>query len=419
MQSPPTDTADAKTAFRKPSNDAANRKYRRRSPVSGSSSSSGSPKHENSFSPHSREDFARASDHMRGRRELERDPGRSQYSRSSSDSHRYSDRQSSRYSHSHNRHDDYNRHEDKYADEEERHHQKLSSRYVRESKGGTYSDQTRHETAYNRSRDKYSHRRNDADREDSYLEHQKQRDKESFYNRDGSGRRHAKELDGRKRDKEEKNIGDRECIKEKNRHGRETGEQFEGKTVRIGENQESTAKRPKMFSFDNTEYGNDGPESKTTAAEEKPTSSLKQLPDVACKVASEQSKFSVNDSEAANDLNAAKVAAMKAAELVNRNLTGTGCMSADQKKKLLWGNKKNTTAEESGHRWDTALFSDRERQEKFNKLMGVKGDVKMEQKPEKQNGSDALQAEKLQLDLEKQYTAGLRRRDGRTVGLGL
>lgn len=41
MQSPPTDTADAKTAFRKPSNDAANRKYRRRSPVSGSSSSSG------------------------------------------------------------------------------------------------------------------------------------------------------------------------------------------------------------------------------------------------------------------------------------------------------------------------------------------------------------------------------------------
>lgn len=58
-----------------------------------------------------------------------------------------------------------------------------------------------------------------------------------------------------------------------------------------------------------------GPESKTTAAEEKPTSSLKQLPDVACKVASEQSKFSVNDSEAANDLNAAKVAAMKAAEL--------------------------------------------------------------------------------------------------------
>ncbi|GMP97818.1 hypothetical protein CsSME_00045925 [Camellia sinensis var. sinensis] len=63
------------------------------------------------------------------------------------------------------------------------------------------------------------------------------------------------------------------------------------------------------------------------------------------------------------------------------NLIGTGYMSTDQKKKLLWGNKKSTTAEELvlvafgapkrffGHHWDTALFSDRERQEKFNKLM--------------------------------------------------
>lgn len=31
---------------------------------------------------------------------------------------------------------------------------------------------------------------------------------------------------------------------------------------------------------------------------------------------------------------------------VNKNLIGTGYMSADQKKKLLWGNKKNTAAEE-------------------------------------------------------------------------
>ncbi|THG02814.1 hypothetical protein TEA_017044 [Camellia sinensis var. sinensis] len=74
------------------------------------------------------------------------------------------------------------------------------------------------------------------------------------------------------------------------------------------------------------------------------------------------------------------------------------------------GNKKNTAAEESGHHWDSALFSDRERQEKFNKLMGVKGDVKVEQKPDNQESSSLLQAEKqreLQLDLEKQYTAGL------------
>ncbi|KAG9147570.1 hypothetical protein Leryth_007364 [Lithospermum erythrorhizon] len=59
------------------------------------------------------------------------------------------------------------------------------------------------------------------------------------------------------------------------------------------------------------------------------------------------------------------------------------------------------------------IFADREKQEKFNKLMGVKGDIKVENKPDI---SDA-EKEKIQLDLEKQYTAGLRRRDGRTVGL--
>ncbi|XP_031128869.1 arginine/serine-rich coiled-coil protein 2-like isoform X2 [Ipomoea triloba] len=92
-------------------------------------------------------------------------------------------------------------------------------------------------------------------------------------------------------------------------------------------------------------------------------------------------------------------------------------MTADQKKKLLWGSKKNTTnSEESAHCWDTSTFGDCERQEKFNKLMGVKGNMKMENKPGTQ---DAEKQKELQMDLEKQYTAGLRRRDGRTVGLGL
>ncbi|MFS7895263.1 putative small acidic protein [Helianthus anomalus] len=112
---------------------------------------------------------------------------------------------------------------------------------------------------------------------------------------------------------------------------------------------------------------------------------------------------------------AAQVAAMKAAELVNRNLIGTGVMSTDQKKKLLWGSKKTTPTQEVAHRWDTSMFSDRERQEKFNKLMGVK----VEPKPEIQDSSLAEKQKELQMDLEKQYTAGLRRRDGRTVGLGL
>lgn len=52
----------------------------------------------------------------------------------------------------------------------------------------------------------------------------------------------------------------------------------------------------------------------------------------------------------------------------------------------------------------------------------MKGDLKPAQQPDDKDGSSQLRAEKqeqLQLDLEKQYTAGLRRRDGRTVGLGL
>lgn len=52
----------------------------------------------------------------------------------------------------------------------------------------------------------------------------------------------------------------------------------------------------------------------------------------------------------------------------------------------------------------------------------MKGDANVEHRPGDQDGGSHLQAEKqreLQLDLEKQYTAGLRRRDGRTVGLGL
>lgn len=133
-------------------------------------------------------------------------------------------------------------------------------------------------------------------------------------------------------------------------------------------------------------------------------------------LSAKQVKESTEKFTIGQDLNAAKLAAIQAAELVNRNLVGTGLMSTDQKKKLLWGSKKNIP-DESGTRWDLQLFSDRERQEKFNKLMGVKGDgIPQERKPDEK---DVEKQKELQLDLEKQYTAGLRRRDGRTVGLGL
>ncbi|KAL3646751.1 hypothetical protein CASFOL_009295 [Castilleja foliolosa] len=106
-------------------------------------------------------------------------------------------------------------------------------------------------------------------------------------------------------------------------------------------------------------------------------------------------------------------------------------MSTDQKKKLLWGNKKNTAPKESVHRWDATTFGDRDRQEKFNKLMslrlhwylwpivGREGGCKGGANKQDNNPDVKKQREQLQMDLERQYTAGLRRRDGRTVGLGL
>lgn len=48
----------------------------------------------------------------------------------------------------------------------------------------------------------------------------------------------------------------------------------------------------------------------------------------------------------------------------------------------------------------------------------MKGEAKVDAKPMSSQDAEK-QREQLQLDLEKQYTAGLRRRDGRTVGLGL
>lgn len=131
---------------------------------------------------------------------------------------------------------------------------------------------------------------------------------------------------------------------------------------------------------------------------------------------------------ASSDPEAAKMAAMKAAALVNINLGGI--KSVDEKKKLLWGSKdqQKPAAVASGtNRWETVRFADRDRQDKFHKLMGVKGEAGGEGIQDGQAMSQGTldssftteKQEELQQDLEKQFTAGLRRRDGRTVGLGL
>lgn len=501
LDSSSADKGDAKTAFCKPSKDTVNRNYRRRSPLSGSSSSDGSPERNDSSSPKfSRGDLGNVSEHQPRRkddgREFNRDSERS-YCGRSSDSYRHSARQS-RNSNSYYRHADYIKH-DKHADDEERTYQKLSSRSGRESRGSAHFDHVRSRD-YSRYVDKNSHDKNDGsghrskdkDRESKFLEYQKYKD-DSSSERVGSGRSHGRfedmererdrhsvdrdfqdekkdyrrssrdfrsernlsykesrghrsdsisrrdgskhrESEGFKSDFKEmddenfardhrKKYDDTEIKRSKDQIIEEPTEQSENKDIFRSEDQESAAKRPKLFNLDKgiAARKDDNVSKFTTTSDGRESSSSKQVQDGKMTLG----KTQANHAEVSNDINAAKVAAMKAAELVNRNLTGAGpvgCMTADQKKKLLWGNKKNATAEEAGHRWDTALFTDRERQEKFNKLMGVKGELKLDPNPDNQEGTDLLLPDKqkeLQQDLEKQYTAGLRRRDGRTVGLGL
>ncbi|XP_057785353.1 uncharacterized protein LOC131002866 isoform X2 [Salvia miltiorrhiza] len=433
MDSNARESLDSKAEFRKPSNDAANRKYRRRSPVGGSSSSDGSPRNGRSLSPvPSRKETARVADDKR-----KRDDDRNQSGRSD-EPYKYSDRQSSR---SHYRHDDRSR-RDRHVDDYDRGYPKSSYRsrdsrennnldYSRSEKdyksrdfvneADTYShgksdglgsrnkdkssyDRTgsgrRHAAAEERDRDRNREGKADhygktdnkkssvdrkSDRSPAYEESRGLRN-ESFARRDSSGPRvkeaawrDSKELDSERHASDEKRRDDdRGTYKEQ--ANREPKERSDDMSIK---GQDS--KKPKIFALGSTSPGTDG-----------------------------TSEPCVTDS----DIDAARIAAMKAAELVNKNLVGTGYMSTDQKKKLLWGNKKSTATEEStAHRWDTPMFGDRERQEKFNKLMGVKADAKVENQAD--NPDVEKQREKLQMELEKQYTAGLRRRDGRTVGLGL
>ncbi|QCE05763.1 arginine/serine-rich coiled-coil protein 2 isoform X2 [Vigna unguiculata] len=462
----PHGNSDAKNAFRKPSGDAASRNYRRRSPVDGSPSPDDNPRHGHSSSPNPvRENSSRVSHHYSRKydddREQDQQYGRNHYGRSS-DSLRNPDRQSSKSSHGHSR-------RDKYANED-RYRERLISRSGHESR----DDRLREESDirsknYHRSVDKYSHdkydrpdHRSKEKRRETYLDHKKYKEIDSYeksasskkhdeverdglsldwdgrnerresrrssgdYNRnDHSEARNQREDSSPHRDNGKFSLKEKESNdqnipwKDKRKHDTEVGKGKDWKTRKEGEqcaieDKETSGKKLKLFDTDRDENNRkDG----TEAHESKTSSSKLSHESKADSLAAKSSGF-----DGDNDLDAAKIAAMRAAELVNRNLVGAGCLTTDQKKKLLWGSKKSTPTEESGHRWDTAMFSDRDRQEKFNKLMGMKGEAKVEQNSNNQSSNDILRAEKqkeLQIDLEKQYTAGLRRRDGRTVGLGL
>ncbi|KAK9053642.1 hypothetical protein SSX86_024716 [Deinandra increscens subsp. villosa] len=337
---PPSDSPGAKAAFHKPSNDPSNRKYRRRSPVTGSSSSDGEPVRERSSTPTHRKDE---------RRDVDRDHYRSRYSRDGG-----SNRNTDRRSYNDRRHDVYKKRE-KYAEDDHKNFHKLSPH----TRGG--SDHSRREFEQNRSRDNVDkHSREGSGHRSSRDKHKKDdvRDEKRYgHHHKDSSWRDSKELDDSKYTRFEKGKSyDQEIRGVKDRYFKEPRQPLDDESI-------VPAKKSKFSMGKDTEYTNF---KLVTVANEVQSSSSKQGQEFVGKANTEQDF--VKDS----DIDAAKVAAMKAAELVNRNLIGTGIMSTDQKKKLLWGSKKSTPTEEAAHRWDTSMFSDRERQEKFNKLMSLR-----------------------------------------------
>ncbi|CAL5218606.1 g303 [Coccomyxa viridis] len=124
------------------------------------------------------------------------------------------------------------------------------------------------------------------------------------------------------------------------------------------------------------------------------------------------------------------------AQIVRSMMGGGGPqapMTLEQKKKLLWGKKPDPqepapSTAFGANRWDTAEFSNAGDKNKFIKLMGVKAN------PESLNPNSAIDGaqspttrealtkdkqDRLLQSVEQHFMTGLRRADGRTVGLGL
>ncbi|XP_030552413.1 arginine/serine-rich coiled-coil protein 2 isoform X2 [Rhodamnia argentea] len=427
-QSSPPNIADVKAAFHKPSNDASNRNYRRHSPASNSSSSDGSPEHVRAYSPkYGRDDASRPPEYRERKKadekDLYKDSGRSHYIRGG-DSYTYSDRHASRGSRGFSRIGEQTRHR---MDEEERDHHK-STHGVRESKRGSYSDRTRRDSDYSRSkdftqdgdrysRDKYDdlgHRSKDREKEsgrrnDNFEESERDRRKRDVddrserkdYHRSSGDRRidrtlsreeskgyhssctarrdtdghqskegnrnDVRDRDSQKLAKEKKSSDDCSLMKkDKDQQKRGADKHLDNSTV-FKSDKSSPTKRPRLFSSERDPIFNKDDNAKHSLG-------LKESQETSVKAI--ESQPHACGTEAANDLSAAKSAAMRAAEMVNKNLAGgfgpTGYLSTEQKKKLLWGNKKNTVTEEPAHHWDVSLIADRERQEKFSKLMSLR-----------------------------------------------
>uniref|UniRef100_A0A0E0BBZ8 Small acidic protein-like domain-containing protein n=1 Tax=Oryza glumipatula TaxID=40148 RepID=A0A0E0BBZ8_9ORYZ len=331
---------------------------------------------------------------------------------------RHSDRHSSGAPRDSRRHDDYRRYHDKRGDDNDRGHR--ISRSERESRSDTYYDRTKRDGTSDRSRGDWRNDDKSLRREHRSKNQDKQEPSREYPRYDGE---HDKYSDGKKqghtsrRYPEEKESKYKETAKQEEALKKRTGKEIE-KMSSVAEPEVGTREKRSLFSSVGPDFENAQLNDNADTSGKKPSLDCSN----GVVLDNPTSGFTVNS------VDAAKVAAMKAAELVNKNLVGFGVgagrLSTDQKKKLLWGNKKSNPPESSAH-WDSNLFPDRERQEKFNKLMGVKSSSSsssaQESKVDGKDGSssDAKKQEELDTDLEKHYIAGLRRRDGRTVGLGL
>ncbi|ESQ44409.1 hypothetical protein EUTSA_v10005957mg [Eutrema salsugineum] len=367
LNSPPQDGGDSSAAFRKQSNDGSSRKYRRRALADdGSSSSDGSPERNQSpNSKHSRGDIRKNSEPGFARENDRRDTERSRYGRGGVDSHRH-DR--------HSRDDNYRSKRDEYKRRE-----RDAPRSSRDSKGGHHFDHRRGETEHSRSRNDSDRHSRDKYSNSGHRINSNEKGEDLSSDRAVSGRRHAdsgvedKEKDyvkrgsrwsfGDRKSRDEKEHEDPEIDKEKDVHVKSPRNRSDGNFAT--ENRDTHSKKLKGFISEKFTRGNTN--------EEKQTSSLK-TPAIGAGNQGVTLQSHPKEAEVSGDVNAAKVAAMQAAELVNKNLVGTGYLTTDQKKKLLWGKKKSTATEENqpAHRWDSALIGDRERQEKFNKLMSLR-----------------------------------------------
>ncbi|XP_066332145.1 uncharacterized protein [Miscanthus floridulus] len=272
------------------------------------------------------------------------------------ESGRHSDKHSYGTSRESKRHDDYRRCHDKYGDDYGRSHPR-ASRSDRESRVDTYYDRSKHDSTSGRSRgdqrDVGRYGEKSVNRDQRSINEGKQESPRGFQKNDGG--EYNKYTDARKQ--EYRGYGDdrdhhrvvrknKETIKEDEVLKRRNGKEIEKEAL------VETREKKSLFSSTGPNVDNPGGAKPSTATNEALD----------------------NSAGTVDGVNAAKVAAMKAAELVNRNIAafgpGTGRLSTDQKKKLLWGNKKSNPSEETSKRWE--LFSDRERQDKFNKLMSLR-----------------------------------------------